>query len=38
MFDLGNLDMVISIEWLKTLGGVVHNWKEKSMQFKHEEC
>ena len=35
VFDLGNLDLVLGIDWLKTLGEVVHNWKEQSMQFKH---
>ena len=27
VFGLGNLDMVLEIDWLKTLGEVVHNWK-----------
>ena len=35
MFELGNLDMVLGIEWLKTLGEVVHNRKEQSMRFTH---
>ena len=37
MFKLGNLDMVLGIKWLKTLGEVIHNWKEQSMRFKHGE-
>ena len=36
VFDLGNLDMVLGMEWLKTLGEVLHNWKEHSMRFKHD--
>ena len=34
VFELGNLDMVLGIEWLKTLGEVIQNWKEQSMRFK----
>ena len=37
VFELGNLDMVLGIEWLKTLGEVIHNWKEQSMRFKQGE-
>ena len=36
VFDLGSLDMVFGMEWLKTLGEVLHNWKEHSMRSKHE--
>ena len=37
MFELGNLNMVLGIEWWKTLGEVIHNWKEQSMRFKQGE-
>ena len=37
MFELGNLDMVLGIDWLKTLDEVVLNWKEQSMCFRHGE-
>ena len=33
VFDLGSLDMVLGMEWLKTLGEVLHNWKEHSMRL-----
>ena len=33
VFDMGHLDMVLGIEWLKTLGDVVHNWDQSSMRF-----
>ena len=37
MFELSNLDMVLGIDWLNTLGEVIHNWKEHSMRFKHND-
>lgn len=40
-FDMGNLDMVLRIEWLQTLGDVVHNWETQSIRFQyqgHEVC
>ena len=33
VFDLGNLVMVLGMDWLNTLGEVLHNWKENSMRF-----
>ncbi|WCJ33627.1 Transposon Tf2-6 polyprotein [Euphorbia peplus] len=36
VFDMGNLDMVLGIEWLKTLGEVTHNWDLQYMRFNHE--
>ena len=33
VFYLGNLDMVLGMDWLNTLGEVLHNRKENSMWF-----
>ena len=32
--ELGNLDLILGIDWLKTLGEVIHDWKDQSMPFK----
>lgn len=33
VFYMGHLDMVLGMEWLKTLGDVIHNWDLPSMRF-----
>ncbi|KAL6581229.1 hypothetical protein OROMI_007152 [Orobanche minor] len=35
VFDMGHLDMVLGVEWLKTLGDVIHNWEQSTMKFQH---
>ena len=35
VFELENLDMVLGMDWLKTLEEVTHNWKEQSIRFLH---
>ncbi|KAL4574557.1 hypothetical protein LXL04_021390 [Taraxacum kok-saghyz] len=36
VFDMGHLDMVSGMEWLKTLGDVVHNWDKATMRFVYQ--
>ncbi|KAL4577127.1 hypothetical protein LXL04_013230 [Taraxacum kok-saghyz] len=36
VFDMGHLDMVLGMEWLKTLGDVVHNWDKATMRFVYQ--
>ncbi|PNX92555.1 retrotransposon-related protein, partial [Trifolium pratense] len=36
VLDLGGLDVVLGVSWLSTLGKVVMDWKDLSMQFIHE--
>ncbi|MCH85044.1 Ty3/gypsy retrotransposon protein, partial [Trifolium medium] len=33
LFELGGIDVVLGIEWLKTLGNTVINWKQQVMSF-----
>ncbi|KAJ9558566.1 LOW QUALITY PROTEIN: hypothetical protein OSB04_013180 [Centaurea solstitialis] len=33
LFEMGHLDMILGIEWLKTLGDVLHNWEAQTMRF-----
>lgn len=33
LFDLGGPDIVLGIEWLKTLGDTVINWQTQTMSF-----
>ncbi|MCH86093.1 Ty3/gypsy retrotransposon protein [Trifolium medium] len=33
LFELGNMDVVLGIEWLKTLGDTIMNWSKQSMSF-----
>ncbi|MCH80314.1 Ty3/gypsy retrotransposon protein, partial [Trifolium medium] len=33
LFDLGGIDMVLGIEWLKTLGDTITNWKQQTISF-----
>ncbi|MCI17754.1 hypothetical protein A2U01_0038904, partial [Trifolium medium] len=33
LFELGGIDVVLGIEWLKTLGDTVINWKQQTMCF-----
>ncbi|KAL4570019.1 hypothetical protein LXL04_025668 [Taraxacum kok-saghyz] len=34
VFEMGNLDMVLGMEWLKSLGDVIHNWEKATMKFR----
>ncbi|KAL4562009.1 hypothetical protein LXL04_034197 [Taraxacum kok-saghyz] len=36
VFDAGHLDLVLGMEWLKTLGEVTHNWDQSWMRFSHK--
>ncbi|MCH81106.1 RNA-directed DNA polymerase (Reverse transcriptase), partial [Trifolium medium] len=33
LFELGGIDVVLGIEWLKTLGDTIINWKQQTMSF-----
>ncbi|CAJ2651205.1 unnamed protein product [Trifolium pratense] len=33
LFELGGIDIVLGIEWLKTLGDTIINWKQQTMSF-----
>jgi hypothetical protein len=33
LFDLGGVDMVLGIEWLRTLGDMIMNWKKHRASF-----
>ncbi|MCI10413.1 RNA-directed DNA polymerase (Reverse transcriptase), partial [Trifolium medium] len=33
LFDLGGIDVVLGVEWLKTLGDTIINWKKQLMSF-----
>lgn len=33
LFELGHLDVVLGIEWLKTLGNTIVNWTKQTMIF-----
>ncbi|KAJ9544404.1 hypothetical protein OSB04_024111 [Centaurea solstitialis] len=33
LFEMGQLDLILGIEWLKTLGEVIHNWEKQTMRF-----
>ncbi|MCI07756.1 RNA-directed DNA polymerase (Reverse transcriptase), partial [Trifolium medium] len=33
LFELGGIDVVLGIEWLKTLGDTITNWKQQTMSF-----
>ncbi|KAJ0818857.1 putative nucleotidyltransferase, Ribonuclease H [Helianthus annuus] len=36
VFDTGNLDMVLGMEWLQSLGEVVHDWHNLWMKFVYQ--
>ncbi|PNX97977.1 hypothetical protein L195_g021217, partial [Trifolium pratense] len=33
LFELGDVDMVLGIEWLRTLGDMIVNWEKHTMSF-----
>ncbi|CAJ2668611.1 unnamed protein product [Trifolium pratense] len=33
LFELGGIDVVLGIEWLKTLGDMIVNWRQQTMSF-----
>lgn len=35
MLDLGGLDIILEVVWLKDLGKVVMDWGEMTMNFLH---
>ena len=37
VLELGGLDVVLGVSWLSTLGKVVMDWKDLSMQFWHND-
>ncbi|KAM0042733.1 putative nucleotidyltransferase, Ribonuclease H [Helianthus debilis subsp. tardiflorus] len=36
VFDTGSLDFILGLEWLKSLGEVVHDWQHSWMRFDHQ--
>ncbi|KAD5803551.1 hypothetical protein E3N88_14911 [Mikania micrantha] len=36
VFDMGNLDLILGMAWLASLGEVVHNWHHSWMQFQFD--
>lgn len=36
VFDTGDLDMVLGMDWLQSLGEVTHNWQDLWMRFVHD--
>ncbi|KAD4585733.1 hypothetical protein E3N88_23334 [Mikania micrantha] len=36
VFDTGNLDLILGMAWLSSLGEVTHDWHHSWMQFHHE--
>lgn len=37
VFDTGSLDFILGLEWLKSLGEVVHDWQHSWMRFTYED-
>jgi hypothetical protein len=33
LFELGGIDVVLGMEWLKTLGDMIINWRQQTMSF-----
>ncbi|PNX96070.1 retrotransposon-related protein [Trifolium pratense] len=33
LFELGGIDVVLGMEWLKTLGDTIMNWRKQNMRF-----
>ncbi|MCH86969.1 RNA-directed DNA polymerase (Reverse transcriptase), partial [Trifolium medium] len=33
LFELGGIDVVLGMEWLKTLGDMIVNWRQQTMSF-----
>ncbi|KAM0043609.1 putative nucleotidyltransferase, Ribonuclease H [Helianthus debilis subsp. tardiflorus] len=36
VFDTGSLDFILGLEWLSSLGEVVHDWQHSWMRFEHQ--
>ncbi|GAU12466.1 hypothetical protein TSUD_229990, partial [Trifolium subterraneum] len=37
LFELGGIDIVLGMEWLKTLGDMIVNWRKQTMSFWSEK-
>jgi hypothetical protein len=33
LFDLGGMDLILGVDWLRTLGDIIMNWNSQSMSF-----
>jgi hypothetical protein len=33
LFDLGGMDLILGVDWLRTLGDIIMNWNNQSMSF-----
>ena len=38
ILEIGDIDMILEMEWLETLGKVKTNWKRKVMSYQHGDC
>ncbi|XP_073149101.1 uncharacterized protein [Henckelia pumila] len=36
LFDLGGIDLILGVDWLRTLGDIMLNWQKMQMQFSWE--
>jgi hypothetical protein len=37
LFDLGGVDIVLEVDWLRTLGDIIMNWNKHTMSFWHNK-
>lgn len=37
LFDLGGVDIVLGVDWLRTLGDIIMNWNKHTMSFWHNK-
>jgi hypothetical protein len=37
LFDLGGVDIVLGVDWLRTLGDIIMNWSKHTMSFWHNK-
>jgi hypothetical protein len=37
LFDLGGVDIVLGVDWLRTLGDIIMNWSKHTMSFWHDK-